>query len=673
MTTVRDKDGWKLQVDGEDFYVKGVVWGYTPRNENYTYNLWGESDDFIRNVLDYDFGLMKAASVNAIRSFSSIPPKWVTYVYREYGIMTAINPLMGRYGYTVGGKWIPFTDYSDPLTRETLKRDTLAIFEEYKDVPGVLMFALGNESNYGLSWSSFEIENLPEGERNTAKARYLYSLFNEVMAAGKKIAPNKPFSIVNGDLQYIDLIKDLCPDMDVLGSNVYRGRSFQGASPVSLWQEVDEKLDLPVVFYEFGADAFNAREFREDQVNQAVFLRDQWREMYNQAHGNGEVGNSIGAFVFEWRDEWWKYLQIEELDIHNNNASWSNQAYLYDWAPGQNNMNEEWWGITALGTPNADGVYTARPRMAYDVLSEIWKLDPYTYKKEAFNQAIENLDMEKLQLMGEVRELKGESEERKKALRFTGGTLRAEYLVKGTGQDIDERGENGVTWSDGEMAFLDFAFTPSEKIDGQFTLNLLGNVADKEPLEIAYGRRGFPITVVTEPGPDAQFQFVTTDMLDDRERIEFYDFSATYKADKFDLKTFYHVSRYHWPDKGDFYGLLWEATDLDGMDIWNSKAPEGMEIEGKKGWMKGLNVVFGPEVYWGANPKLMLKYSNKLGRFDYTLMHSEDVARRDEATGATGATDRQSRASTVYVSRNITPKIKLELGGTMAATEKVDD
>ena len=121
--TYKDENGWKLMVDGEDYYVKGVVWGYTPRGQNYTYNLFGQSDDAIRKVLDYEFSLMSAMGVNTIRSFTMIPPKWVTYIYEEHGIMSVINPLMGRYGYNVGGKWIPFTDYSDPLTRETLKRD----------------------------------------------------------------------------------------------------------------------------------------------------------------------------------------------------------------------------------------------------------------------------------------------------------------------------------------------------------------------------------------------------------------------------------------------------------------------------------------------------------------------------------------------------------------------
>jgi beta-galactosidase len=86
-------------------------------------------------VLDYEFGLMKKAGINAIRSFTMIPPEWVTYIYREHGIMSVINPLMGRYGYLVGGKWVPFTDYSDPLTRETLIADMTEFVRQYKDTP----------------------------------------------------------------------------------------------------------------------------------------------------------------------------------------------------------------------------------------------------------------------------------------------------------------------------------------------------------------------------------------------------------------------------------------------------------------------------------------------------------------------------------------------------------
>jgi len=666
VTTSKSDDGWRLLVNGEPFYIDGVVWSYTPIGENYTYNLWNEPEELVKKVLDYDFGLMSAAGVNAIRTFMMIPPKWVTYVYEEHGIMTVINPLMGRYGATIGGRWVPFTNYSDPLTRATLKAESLAVVEMYKDVSGVLMFAFGNESNYGLSWSSFEIENLPQGEQDEAMARYLYSLFEEVVSAGKEIAPNHPFSIVNGDIQYIDLIAELVPSLDILGSNVYRGPGF-----TDLWSQVDARLDLPVVFFEFGSDAYNAREQREDQLAQATLLRDQWEEMYHKAAGNGEEGNAIGGFVFEWRDEWWKYNQEENLDVHDTTASWSNEAYQFDFMPGKNNMNEEWFGIAALGEANSDGVSVARPRMAYDVLTQVWKIDPYQSNNRAISQAIADIDMDTLELRGDVRMLLAESQQQRKMLTLTGGELQVEMVLKGEQENIKESGENGMEFSDGQMLFLDFAFAPTDRITGEFTLNILGNVADKEPMEIQYGRRGLPVEVVTRDS-SGNFAIQQSQTFRDRERIEIYDFNATYQGEAFDLEAFYHTPRYHWKYEGDFFGLVREATDIAGSDIWNTKAPSGVEIVGK-GAFGGLTLLFGPEVYWGANPKFVVKYDNSYRGIDYTFMHSEDVARAGDSSSATEATNRQSRQTTLYGAMNLASNVKLELGGIMSATEKVGD
>lgn len=664
--TYKDGNGWKLKVDGEDFYVKGVVWGYSPRGQNYSYGLFNESDDFIRKVLDYDFGLMKRMGVNTIRTFTMIPPEWVEYIYREHGIMTVINPLMGRYGYTIGGNWVPFTDYSDPLTRETLKRDMQELVRRYKDTPGVLMFAFGNESNYGLSWSSFEIENLPEGEQNTAKARYLYSLFEEVISAGKAIAPNHPFSIVNGDIQYIDLIAELVPSLDVLGSNVYRGPSF-----TDLWERVDEKLDLPVVFFEFGSDAFNARTFREDQVSQAMILKEQWQEMYLQAYGNAGVGNSIGGYIFEWRDEWWKYLQTENLDTQDTNASWSNRAYQFDWTPESNNMNEEWFGITALGTANAEGVYEAVPRMAYDVMKEVFSMDPYEASRRKINRMFATMDVDFHELRADVRRVKAAVAESERGLRFTGGRFQAEYVTRGEEQPINEEGEDALTFSDGEMLFLDFAFNASPRLDGQFSINILGNVADKRPLEFSFGDRGLDreFTVATEEIDGIP---VSPVRVDDGRRVKIYDFSAQYRGDNFDLEAFFHTPRFHWGFEGDFFGLVREATDIAGIDVWDDSAPSGVEFEGKGAW-EGLTLLAGPEVYWGANPKAVVKYDWNLADTDWTFIHSEDIARTGESVGGAGQTERQSRQTTIYTKKEFANDWKLELGGIMSATEKVGE
>ena len=81
--------------------------------------------------------------------------------------------------------------------------------------------------------------------------------------------------------------------------------------------------------------------------------------------------------IFQWSDGWWKYMQDENLDVHDTTASWATNAYSEDFVEGQNNMNEEWWGITAKNPPDARGFYTVNPRTAYWVLREAFTLDPY--------------------------------------------------------------------------------------------------------------------------------------------------------------------------------------------------------------------------------------------------------------------------------------------------------
>jgi beta-galactosidase len=248
-------------------------------------------------------------------------------------------------------------------------------------------------------------------------------------------------------------------------------------------------------------------------------------------------------------------------------------------------------------------------------------------------------------------------------------------VVKGNELDITENGENGTEFSDGEMIFLDFAFQPNDKFDGQFTLNILGNVADKEPLEIEYGRRGAPFFLLSEGG-SLDGGGISEDevffLFESEERVEIYDFDATYQGESFDLTAFYHTPRYHWKHEGDFFGLVAEATDIGGMDIWNAKAPEGVEFAGK-GKLEGLKIIAGPEVYWGANPKVVLKYQKTFGKTEWAFMHSEDLARRDQGTGASGATTRKTRQTTLYAKRTFADDIVLEVGGLLSAGEKVDD
>ena len=350
---------------------------------------------------------------------------------------------------------------------------------------------------------------------------------------------------------------------------------------------------------------------------------------------------------------------------------------MFDWVEGRNNMNEEWFGITALGPYNSDGVATARPRMAYDVMQEIFAIDIYGTSKTDINNTFANLDLPLFQLRGDVRALKADAEEAKGGLRMTGGRLQGEMVFRGTEKSVTQDGEQGVDFSDGQMAFIDFEFQPTDKISGQFTINALANVADKRNIEFTYGDRGLPLTIVADVAQrslDGEFSVSEQPIVfNDRERVEIYDFNATYEGEKFDIEAFYHTSRFHWGYEGDHFGLLRESTDIIGSDIWNAKAPEGIEIIGKEGAWDGLTLLFGPEVYWGANPKAMLKYDFRFANWDWTFIHSEDFARLDEGASATQATDRQSRQTTLTAEREFGGGLKLELGGIISAPERIDE
>ena len=221
---VQDNDGFKLQVDGEDFLVRGMNWGYIPIGSNYSYGLWEQDEDFIRRVLEYDMTMLQAMGVNVIRQFADIPPEWVTYIYENYGIYTAVNNLMARYGMLIDGVWTPNVNYNDPRHREAILETIRVTAETYRDTPGVLMYLLGNENNYGLHWTSFEIEALP-GQEWDAKAVHLYTLWGEAAALIDEIDPFRPTTIVNGDIQYLDLIVEHCEAVDIIGCLLYTSPS----------------------------------------------------------------------------------------------------------------------------------------------------------------------------------------------------------------------------------------------------------------------------------------------------------------------------------------------------------------------------------------------------------------------------------------------------------------
>jgi hypothetical protein len=269
---------------------------------------------------------------------------------------------------------VPNTEYSDAASQAVLLKEVKQLALEYKDTKGLLLFLLGNENNYGLFWGGAETEDIPVQDRkSTVRAQSLYKMFNEAAIAMKAIDNSHPIAICNGDLLFLDLIAKECTDVDVFGINVYRGVSFG-----DLFERVKKEYGKPVLFTEFGSDAFNAITQKEDQKAQETILKENWREIYENAAGIGKSDNCIGGFTFQFSDGWWKMGQTINLDIHDSSASWGNGGYVFDFEKGKNNMNEEWFGICNKGATDQNGMYQLTPRSAYYMLKKVHQLNPYT-------------------------------------------------------------------------------------------------------------------------------------------------------------------------------------------------------------------------------------------------------------------------------------------------------
>ena len=369
--------GMKLKVNGADFMINGMNWDYIPIGTNYSYSLWSQSDEFIKKALESEMSLLKNMGVNAIRVYTGIQPKWITYIYKNYGIYTMLNHSFGRYGVTINEVYKPVTDYRDEATKKLLLDEVSSLAKEYKNTEGLLLYLLGNENNYGLFWAGSETEDFPDdaemkkamGEK---RGRPMYQLFNEAALLMKKIDNNHPIAMCNGDVLFIDIIAEECKDVDIYGTNMYRGKSFGDA-----FQKVKDKLNKPILFTEFGVDAFNALNYEEDQKMQSFYLTENWKEIYSNAYGLGKTANSIGGFTFQFSDGWWKLGQTINLDVHNEEANWTNKGYDLDTKNNSKNMNEEWFGIAAKGFSNDEGLYQLYPRAAYYVLQRVHQINPY--------------------------------------------------------------------------------------------------------------------------------------------------------------------------------------------------------------------------------------------------------------------------------------------------------
>ncbi|WP_445381975.1 glycoside hydrolase family 2 TIM barrel-domain containing protein [Robiginitalea sp. IMCC43444] len=660
---VKSDEGMKLVVNGEDFMINGMNWDYIPIGTN-TVNaeFWKKPDDIIKAGLDHEMSLLRNMNVNVIRQYTGVPARWIRYIYENYGIYTMLNHSFGRYGLTLDGVWTPITDYSDPKTQQFLLSEVEQLAREYQNTPGLLLYLLGNENNYGLFWQGAETEDFPDDEQEKAfigenRGRPMYRLMNEAAKLMKSLDTAHPVAICNGDVLFIDIVAEECKDVDIYGTNTYRGVSF-----TDMFDVVKEKLDMPLMFTEFGADAYNAIKNQEDQKAQAYYMVGNWKEIYANAAGLGKAQNSIGGFTFQFSDGWWKYGfdDRKNADVHDNNASWTNGGYAIDLAPGSNNMNEEWFGICAKGQTDNRGLYELYPRAAYYALKEAHMLDPYAegVTAEFVENYFSNIDLTEavLQARGDKAALAGESSSKLRVSRMearfttynTGGSL----LTTPDNPDPDDTTyPNQLGFDHMQSYFIGFEGNPSANMRAEATFNILGNVATNPIDEIFYENRGRPITVETNQGDV---------LINDNNRVQVYSASYNWNARDFELRGFYRTGHYHWGYEGDFFGLYPEANYGPNLDIYNGEI-SGFEVDGKRA-LKGLKAAFGPQLWWGANPAVLVKYHTMLGKFGVTGVFHEDIDNFGTIVSSLAVPMPRTRRATIHVEREI-GDFNIELGG----------
>jgi hypothetical protein len=364
---------WQLLVDGKPYIIKGIAYepskiGQSP--DQATLEDWMQHDynknnkvdgpydawiDLNRNDIQDtgeeavgDFKLLHDMGCNTIRVYHHASNKpLLRDLYENFGIMSLMGDFLGAYAIGSGASWYKGTDYSDPQQQENMLDNLKKMVDEHKNEQYILMWVLGNENNYGVA--------------NSAKKDPVsyYKFVNRAAKLIKSIDPyQRPVAICNGEVKFIDIFAKECPDVDVFGLNTYRGEHGFG----HLWLTVKHETDKPVMITEYGCPAYNMYTDMEDaEAQQAEYLKNCWIDIIMNSNGWGQ-GNSLGAVLFEWVDEWWKAYEPFK---HDTKPLWAG-SFPDGW------MYEEWLGVASQGS-GKNSPYQRVLRKSYYEYRDLWR------------------------------------------------------------------------------------------------------------------------------------------------------------------------------------------------------------------------------------------------------------------------------------------------------------
>ena len=389
---------WQLRVDGKPAMVKAVAYSSTPvgrsphesddpakPDKRYNLDSWQVADVDGNNKIDGpfdswvdknknnqqdpderpvgDFQLMKEMGVNTIRLYHhAMNKELLRQLYKDYGIRVIMGDLLGMYAVGSGAEWFKGTDFTDPAQREKMKESVRQMVTEYKDEPYILMWMLGNESNYGEPGDTKK-DKVGFGSQAKLQLDAFYSFVNEVAGMVKEIDPNHLVGFSNGETLNIDTLGKHSDNIDILGINAYRGASGFGRS---FWGDAKDQVNKPVLLTEYGCPAyFSGKDLTFAEEKQMEYHKGNWEDIIANSSGSG-FGNAIGGVVFEFVDEWWKAGPPPKLSASVQETRGDFVANFPDgW------MYEEWLGLTSQGD-GSHSPYMRQLRKSYDYYKKVW-------------------------------------------------------------------------------------------------------------------------------------------------------------------------------------------------------------------------------------------------------------------------------------------------------------
>lgn len=387
---------WQMRVDGKPYVVKGMCYAPSPvgkspnagnldpNNDWMTvekadidkdgkqdgpFDAWVDKNKNGKQDPDEkavgDFQLMKEMGVNTIRLYHHAADKeLLRKLYKDYGINVIMGDMLGMYAAGSGAEWYKGTDYKNPQHLENMRKSVRQMVEEYKDEPYVIMWMLGNESNYGEVGDP-DPKSFKAGLGSNAKYQpeEHYRFVNEVAGMIKSIDPTRPVGFSNGEVVTIDVFARNMSNVDVFGANVYRGSFGFGKS---FWQDVRDYTDKPTLFTEYGCPAYmTGKDAETAEEKQLEYHRGNWEDIVYNTAGSG-MGNALGGFVFEWVDEWWKSGLPPKFSASEHETIGDFTAAFPD-----GTMHEEWLGLMSQGD-GSQSPFLRQTRKVYDYYKKVW-------------------------------------------------------------------------------------------------------------------------------------------------------------------------------------------------------------------------------------------------------------------------------------------------------------